>query len=98
MTNKKRAIVIFMAVAVVFVMFFSSFFVAKNTKHNCTGEHCSICLQIENCKNALRELSFDFLTVYVEMSAPVLILFTVFVFYKIYIHITLVSLKVKLSN
>ena len=98
MTNKKRAIVIFMAVAVVFVMFFSSFFVAKNTKHNCTGEHCRICLQIENCKNALRELTFDFLTVYVEMSAPILILFTVFVFYKIYIHITLVSLKVKLSN
>ena len=98
MTNKKRAIVIFMAVTVVFVMFFSSFFVAKNTKHNCVGEHCSICLQIENCKTALRELTFDFLTVCIEISAAILILFTAFISYKIYIHITLVSLKVKLSN
>ena len=43
-----------MAVAMVFAMFFSSFFIASHVDHDCTGEDCPICACIQQCENTIR--------------------------------------------
>lgn len=48
---KQRRSVLSLAVifAVIFVVLISSFFVAAETNHDCTGEDCPICYEISVC-------------------------------------------------
>ena len=58
MTNKKRRLVaIILAAAVLFVMLFSAVFIAEEAGHDCIGENCPVCCQINACRNVLENLS-----------------------------------------
>ncbi len=98
MTRKQRALILTMAVALVFVMLFSSFFIAKNAKHTCIGEDCPICQELEVCENTLHTaallavavVAFCFFSAQPAIARPRHGFGVPF--------FTLVSLKVKLSN
>ena len=57
MEKKKKVIAVFLTVALLFVMLYSALFIAAEADHDCVGENCPICYQINVCQNALKNLS-----------------------------------------
>ena len=98
MTKRKRIISLVVAAAVLFVMLYSALYIAAEANHDCVGENCPICYQINVCQNALKNLS---LAVCAEAFAAV---FTYTLCRRISAcadftpSYTLVSLKVKLTD
>ncbi len=43
-----------MAVMMLLMMLFSSFFLAAHADHDCTGEDCPICVCMHQCENIIR--------------------------------------------
>ena len=97
MKQHKKALSFAAALAVLFIMLIFSYFIAAETVHDCTGEDCPICQQLSLCEEATRK------------SAPVFcaaLLFTAFAAFclnlsvkeRLFVHTTLITLKVKLSD
>ncbi len=59
MTRKNRIMAILLFSAVLFVIVFSAFFVAVQAEHNCVGEDCLICAQIDICQNTVKLMGFS---------------------------------------
>lgn len=57
MEKKKRIAALLLAVTVLLVMLYSALFIAAEADHDCVGENCPICYQINVCQNALKNLS-----------------------------------------
>ena len=57
MKSNKRIFRTLLCMAVLFAVAFSAFYIVAESGHDCTGEHCAICHQIELCKNLLRSLT-----------------------------------------
>ncbi len=57
MKSNKRIFITLLCMAVLFAMAFSAFYIVAESGHDCTGEHCAICHQIELCENLLRSLA-----------------------------------------
>ena len=49
MTKRKRIISLVVAAAVLFVMLYSALYIAAEANHDCVGENCPICYQINVC-------------------------------------------------
>ena len=97
MTNRKRILSAALAVSVLFVVLYSVIFIAAESHHDCIGENCPICLQIQNCENTLKTLSSA-----AAVTAVSAILYATFFIIKTYntrpfVSATPISLKVKLS-
>lgn len=98
MTKQKRIFTLLLAVAVLFVMLFSAFYIAVEAHHDCTGEDCPVCTLICLCRNTLKNLSLAicaaaFFAVFVSTAGKVLPCGRSFVR-----RISPVALKVKLSD
>ncbi len=98
MKNKKRIVALIMAVIFFSLMLLFSFYIAKEINHDCVGDNCPICQEISICENILRNISNDiaingFVFIYTYISYKIILLYN-----PIFSKITLVSLKVKLSN
>ena len=98
MTGKKRFTAGVLAAVIFFVMLFSVCYVAAETHHDCTGENCMICYQINACINTLKITVLALTAVALALSA----IYSVVTASKdddsVSFDTTLVSLKVKLSN
>lgn len=97
MKQRRSTLSIIAALAVLFVVLISSFFVAEETNHDCTGEDCPICYEISVCQETVRKL-----TVVGVVFAAILLL-SVCVELPVAqsrpaVCRTLISLKVKLSD
>ena len=57
MKSNKRIFRTLLCMAVLFAVAFSAIYIVAESDHDCTGEHCAICHQIELCKNLLRSLT-----------------------------------------
>lgn len=97
MTAKKRILTAVTMFMIVFVVIYASFYIAYETEHECTGDDCPICSQIEIYESTLKNIA----------SAVVAVAAVVFVYgscvqvsrcAEIISARTLVSLCVKLSN
>ena len=98
MTKVNRFIAVIMAFAVVFVMLFSVCFIIAEAHHDCIGDDCEICYQISICENTLRFTGFSVIAVIVGFLWTFSILLLPYLSKKSNDNITLVSLKVKLSD
>ena len=98
MEKKKRIAALFLAMTVLFVVIYSALFIAVEADHDCVGENCPICYQINVCQNALKNLSLA------VSAAGFAAVFTYTLCRGISVctdcvqSYTLVSLKVKLSD
>lgn len=54
--NKLRFAAAVMALAVLFFVFLSVFFIAHEADHDCTGDDCPVCALIQMCENNIRQL------------------------------------------
>lgn len=98
MTKRNRFLTTLLTIAVAFVMLTSVAYIAKESHHDCVGDSCTICHQLNACQHFLKDLGFGG-----AAAAPVLSL-TWFLLERVRTYVvrtpslTLVSLKVKLSN
>lgn len=97
-TTKKRILAIFVIVVILFEIFYSSFYVATQATHDCVGENCKICHQINIFRNTAKSPPT---AVFTEIFCAVSLFFLwkwILPPIDCFQNSTLVSLKVKLSN
>ena len=99
MTKKFRFMVRLLAVVLAVVMLSSAVYLAVEADHDCSGDDCAICRQISICENLLKSLGLA------GAAAAISAAFTYTVCRAILPPcaemngtLTLVALKVKLSN
>ena len=97
--NRNRAISWIVLMVFSLVIFCSSAFIIIHTNHDCTGEDCSICMELAECHKTLHTLG----TGVTGVLQLILILCIAAALYKVIIkthsaHTTLISLKVELLN
>ena len=98
MQKRKRIIAILLAGMISVVMLCSALFITKEADHDCVGENCPICCQINICRNIMKHLS---LTVGIVVFAATFIYTPdecISACREVVQSATLVSLKVKLTN
>ncbi len=61
-----------MAIMVLFVMLFSSSFIAGHVHHHCTGEDCPICACLQQCESILRSFG-NGIAAFVAAVLPLLV-------------------------
>ena len=54
MTNKRRALSLFMLLLIAFVLVASFYFILHETHHDCAGEDCPVCALVAVCRNTLK--------------------------------------------
>lgn len=97
--SRNRAISWIVLVVFSLVIFCSSAFIITHTNHDCTGEDCSICMELAECHKTLHTLGTA-----VEVALQLtLMLYIAAALGKVIIkshsaHTTLISLKVELLN
>lgn len=98
MTKRKRIFALSLALAMLLVLFFSVFYLAKEVNHPCTGENCLICQELQACTQTLSQFGCTpSIPTLMIAAAYVLLALAVPAFRSSAFH-TLVSLKVKLSD
>ncbi len=98
-TLKLRIIAASVLIVILAVMLFSLFFVAIEADHDCQGEGCSVCLQIEQCESLLRVVSDTLIPVILKLlllMAPLLLLISGLK--KAYVLSTPIERKERLNN
>ncbi|MCR5649665.1 MAG: hypothetical protein K6F86_00615 [Lachnospiraceae bacterium] len=87
-----------MAVMMLVVVLFSSFFIAAHADHDCTGEDCPICACIQQCENNIHGTGSG-ITDFSVVILPVFITFLFISFGAPSFKLgTPVSTKVRLNN
>ena len=56
MTKKSRLITGLLAAVLAAVMLSSAVYIAVEANHNCSGEDCAICHQLQACENLLKSI------------------------------------------
>lgn len=98
MTKQNRILSMLMAAVVAFVLLFSATFIAVEANHDCVGDNCPICQQINTCKNILDSIALAGAAA--SFAAALLhVLYKAILPYAENISkITLISLKVELLD
>ena len=94
--NKKIALML--AVATMSLIVLSVVYVVKEANHDCTGENCPICVQIEQCLNNFRTLGTG-----TEIQGEIFVVekffeLTIFLYVCLIVPFTLTKQKVRLDN
>ncbi len=84
-------------VMMLFAVLFSTFFIALEADHDCCGEDCPICAFIAVCENILLGMS-RMLSVSEAGFTILLVVFSIFLFYRAIVSGTPVSRKVRIND
>ena len=98
MTKKFRFMTGVLAAVLAVVMLSSAVYIAAEADHNCSGEDCAICHQISTCENLLRSLGLAGAAAAITAAFIYTLCKAVLPCTETNGTLTLVSLKVKLSN
>ncbi len=96
--SNKRLAAAFLAMAVLFFVLFSVFFIAHEADHDCSGDGCPVCALIQMCEDNIRQLGSGTaasaavsVLVFLTLAMPVFTAFAINVS-------TPVSRKIRLNN
>ena len=98
MTKKFRFMTGLLVVVLAFVMLSSVAYIAAESDHDCTGGDCAICHQIGVCENLLKSLGLAGAAAAISAAFTYTMCRAVLPCTEMIGTLTLVSLKVKLSN
>ena len=99
MTNKmKKILTLLLALSVILVMIFSSVYLILESDHDCLTQHCEICSKIAIAQSNFGQFSFFVAAASLLLFSCSFIIFGKRSLSNRLFHITLVNLKVKLSN
>ena len=87
-----------LALLMAFIMLFSVLFIALEADHDCCGEDCAICAQIQACEDLLRNLITTAALAAAAWCLPVLTRALSAADCRFVHPHTLIALKVKLSD
>ena len=96
--KRNRIAALLLAVTILVIMLYSAFFVAVEADHDCVGEGCPICYQVDACQNTLKSLSLAVCVTAVAVAFTYILCRCISLCTDNAQRDTLVSLKVKLSN
>ena len=97
-SNTAKANKIAASIMLLVIMLFSSFYIAVEADHDCTGEDCPICACIQQCENNLRGIGDGSAAQSSAVIPVLLILFISALFVAEFSQETLVSRKVRQNN
>ena len=98
MTKKSRLITGLLAAVLAAVMLSSAVYIAVEANHTCSGEDCAICHQIGICENLLKSLGLAGAAAAISAAFTYTVCRAILPCTEMLGTLTLVSLKVKLSN
>ena len=98
MTKKFRFLTGLLAVVLAFVMLSSVAYIAAESDHDCTGVDCAICHQISVCENLLKSLGLAGAAAAISAAFTYTVCRAILPCAEMNGTLTLVALKVKLSN
>ena len=98
MTKKFRFMTGLLAVVLAFVMLSSVAYIAAESDHDCTGVDCAICHQISVCENLLKSLGLAGAAAAISAAFTYTVCRAILPCAEMNGTLTLVALKVKLSN
>ena len=98
MTKKPCFMTRLLAAVLAVVMLFSAVYIAVEANHNCSGEDCAICRQISICENLLKTLGLAGAAAAISAAFTYTVCRAILPCTEMIGTLTLVSLKVKLSN
>lgn len=98
MTKKSRLITGLLAAVLAAVMLSSAVYIAVEANHNCSGEDCAICHQIGVCENLLKSLGLAGAAAAISAAFTYTVCRAILPCAEMNGTLTLVALKVKLSN
>lgn len=98
MAMKNRIVAKILALTAVFVILFSFCFIIAEANHDCIGDDCSVCGQINIYENLLKSIGNTFLSIVSFVLLSVFTFATPYFENKSIYNVSLVSLKVKLSE
>ncbi|MCR5022636.1 hypothetical protein [Ruminococcus sp.] len=97
--NKNRAISWIMFAVFSLVIFFSFTFIRVHADHDCTGEDCSICMELAQCHKTLHTFGTSFAGALQLTLKFCIVAALCEIMIKMHsAHTTLISLKVELLN
>ena len=98
MTKKPCFMTRLLAAVLAVVMLFSAVYIAVEADHDCSGEDCAICRQIGICENLLKSLGLAGAAAAITAVLTYTMCRAILPCTEMIGTLTLVSLKVKLSN
>ena len=98
MKKRFRFLTGLLAAVLTVVMLSSAVYIAVEADHDCSGEDCAICRQISACENLLRSLGLAGAAAAITAAFTYTLCKAVLPCTETNGTLTLVSLKVKLSN
>ena len=98
MTKKLRLITGLLAAVLAAVMLSSAVYIAVEANHNCSGEDCAICHQLQVCENLLKSIGLAGAAAVITAAFTYTMCRAILPCAETIGTLTLVALKVKLSN
>ena len=98
MTKKSRLITGLLAAVLAAVMLSSAVYIAVEANHNCSGEDCAICHQLQVCENLLKSIGLAGAAAAISAAFTYTMCRAILPCAEMNGTLTLVALKVKLSN
>ena len=98
MTKKLCFMTRLLAAVLAVVMLSSAIYIAVEANHDCSGDDCAICRQISICENLLKSLGLAGAAAAISAAFTYTMCRAVLPCTEMIGTLTLVSLKVKLSN
>ncbi len=98
MTKKFRFMVRLLAVVLAVAMLSSAVYIAVKADHDCSGDDCAICRQISICENLLKSLGLAGAAAAISAAFAYTVCRAILPRAEMNGTLTLVALKVKLSN
>ena len=98
MTRKFRLITGLLAAVLAAVMLSSAIYIAVEANHDCSGDDCAICRQISICENLLKSLGLAGAAAAITAAFTYTMCRAILPCAETIGTLTLVALKVKLSN
>ena len=98
MTKKLRFLTRLLAAVLAVVMLSSAIYIAVEANHDCSGDDCAICRQISICENLLKSLGLAGAAAAISAAFTYTVCRAILPRAEMNGTLTLVALKVKLSN
>ena len=96
--KKREKTAIVLSVMVLFVVLFSAFYITANLHHDCCGEGCPVCEEIEWCMQTFRELSSGVLFVVAFFAIGLFLIRSNIIYSICKKEDTLISQKVRMNR
>jgi len=96
--KKRREIAAVLCAVLLLILAFSAAYIVIEAGHNCTGEGCPICQEIQVCRQILNTVGTVLVSAVIFLGVFILFTAVLHMFFWAAPAITLISLKVKLSD